>query len=390
VNEKVDRVRAIIAAYNQKIKLLAKIADGGIKMLPLGQEGQVFVAERIKESFKDREGNPVPVLNDMIDKIARAESPEGVVEGWQELARLIGKDGDYAHLFGDGSIPILVEHIETMYQLSLGRQVPVIMDEAFTLVDVVSLSTEPIDTTKDIAGMVKNIDMIEIAVDTTSVKRNMGAASAVGSRIGTTQFYDPTGNIKKDLNTLGASEGYVGMEPAHRRIYSTTEATIEDEEARIVEVVKRNMENVRAYYGFSEESPTDDDIIEGLKKGLVPVCGKFQKGEQSSFEKPCPPGSPISELNRRQMQLYSLSGFTFDAIYNRNVQAQSFSNVNYTLRGRNDSDGVVRMARSQFQFNKKMKCRNGQMRDEGIQAKLKNVPGDEMKTICPSKKTKKK
>ncbi len=386
-------ISGIVDTHNTRVRFLqAEIQRGGtFTDLGSGPEAIDLISERLRvtleqkipEQFRDE-------LASELDRFRDVTTVEDFDALWVEFNETLTKSN-----LPDGSIPLICEHLTAIRNAMLGASIMFPKSDTFKLGDIIAYREGP----STVKSIIDSVQLIEVSLDVGSVKRKEGAASVVDSRTRTSTFTRT--DVEEALQFLGRSPsakdpGIMGD------IYNPdTPEKLAKVEEKIVGIIKTHMKDVRGFYRIPD-SISDDEIIAGLKHGTPPVydrkTGEFVKfGEDSktfSLQSPPPDKQPISELNASQLRLYSLVGFTYDAIYNVNCTGQAFSNTSFKSDKILVSDGLRVMSQSRFQFNKKMswrkiKAKKGKrgepdtperivLRDDGVAGALLPVPRSKM------------
>lgn len=404
---KADEINGIVQTHNDRVRFLQAAIQRNEKFVDLGtgQEAVQLVSERLLNSI----GSKLPErdrhrFGEALKKLAAAETTEQFEQEWKQFLNVIK---DIPELSKSGAIPLICEHLTAMRYAIQGRHIIIPTSDSFKLGDIIAYNPQGVEQS-DVRSMVDNLSLIEVGIDIGSVKRESGASSTVGSRIYVTSYTDPT--VAPDLAILGRAPEYeyhevkdkngepeldkngkpkrkkVVIDPgAFGEIYgATTEQQLKQVENKFLTVIKNRMSDIRSYYRIPEEV-SDEEIIRGLSSGSPPSYdskGVFIGfGEKSGvFDKQCPPGKPLSPLNTRQLGVYSLVGYAFEAIYNTNAAGQAFSNTTFKPSKIEVSDGIAIMGKTKFQFQKNIKCSNGVLKDDGIAAFIKPTPRSKMRT----------
>lgn len=391
-----DEVNGIVQTHNDRVRFLQAAIQRNEKFVDLGtgQEAVQLVSERLLNSI----GSKLPeadrrAFGEAVSKLAAAETVEQFDQEWKQFLNVIK---DIPELSKSGAIPLMCEHLTAMRNAVQGRHIIIPTSDSFKLGDIIAYNPQGVEQS-DVRSMIDNLALIEVGIDIGSVKRDSGGSSTVGSRIHATSYTDPS--VVSDLSILGRAPEYeyrdVGDPPKRKKVLidsgsfteihgTTTEAGLREVEDKFLTVIKNRMSDIRSYYRIPEEI-SDDEVIAGLSSGSPPSYdskGVFVGfGEQSGvFGKECPPGQPLSPLNTRQLGVYSLVGYAFEAIYNTNAAGQAFSNTTFKASKIEVSDGIAIMGKTKFQFQKNMECRKGVLKDEGIAAFIKPTPRSKMRT----------
>jgi hypothetical protein len=426
---KADEINGIVQTHNDRVRFLQAAIQRNEKFVDLGtgQEAVQLVSERLLNSI----GSRLPerdrrTFEEAVKKLAAAETTEQFAQEWKQFLTVIK---NIPELSKSGALPLICEHLTAMRNAIQGRHIIIPTSDSFKLGDIIAYNPQGVEQS-DVRSMVDNLSLIEVGIDIGSVKRDAGASSVVGSRIYVTSYTDPT--VAPDLAILGRAPEYEYHEvkdkngeperdkngkPKRKKVVTdpgafgeiygaTTEEQLEQVEDKFLTVIKNRMGDIRSYYRIPEEV-SDEEIIAGLSSGSPPSydsTGVFIRfGEKSGvFGKECPPptptptstptstptptptpepkGQPLSPLNTRQLGVYSLVGYAFEAIYNTNAAGQAFSNTTFKANKIEVSDGIAVMGKTKFQFQKNMECRKGVLKDEGIAAFIKPTPRSKMRT----------
>jgi len=378
---KVDDINGIIDTHNARVRFLqAEIQRGGkFRELGSGKEAIDLVNQRLQGVLQGKlTGKDRKLVLQQLDALANAPTVEEFDSGWGNLNKTLS-----TAVLPNGSVPLICEHLTAMRNALRGASIMLPESDSFKLGDIIAYSAEGVNT-QDVRSIVDGVQMIEVGLDIGSVKRDAGGASAVGSRTEASAFAGE--GIPDVLNVLGRSP-VKGTDPGTiGEIYGAkNKKELAVVEQKVVGVIKGRMKDIRTYYRIPE-TMSDDEVIAGLKTGNQPTYDKTGKFTRFGVVNPVfsadnPDGSRMTELNKKQLELYSLCGFAYDAVYNSNCTGQAFSNTTFKKDSIVVSDGIKTMGQSRFQFNKKMSWRNGVLRDDGIAAKIKPVPRTLMGTF---------
>jgi hypothetical protein len=413
VERKADDINGIIETHNKRVNFLqAEIQKGGtFRDLGTGEEAVSLVGERLNKVLTELVPKEYSEeLQSEIGAIINAKTIDEVDAKWAGLRETLEKSN-----LPDGSIPLICEHLTAIRNAKRGASIMVPDSDSFKLGDIVAYLPQGVGT-KNAGDILDGIQIIEVSLDIASVKRGVGAAAAVGSRIDTTSFAGQ--GVADDLKILGRSSvknpkkttgkkdgtpedkwsgvmGEPGDPGAMREIYDAeTQDQLTVVQDRMESVARRRITDIRGYFRIPDTMPdgtpiTDDEVMKGLRRGTGPKYdrnGNFVSfgDDASTFSKTDPDGNPMTELNANQLRLYSFVGFLFEAIYNRNCTGQAFSNTSFKPREVVVSDGVRTMGKCGFQFTKQMKWRKVKgkwvLRDDGIAAHIEPTPRNKMGT----------
>ncbi len=381
VERKADDINGIVETHNARVRFLQEAIQKGDEFIDLGsgKDAVDVVADRLIELL----GKEIPEefseeFASEIDSLRNVKTVDEFETLWAEFNETLNKSN-----LPEGSIPLICEHLAAMYHALGGANITIPMSGTFKLGDIIARSPDGVST-KTPRSIIDGIQLVEVSLNVGSVKRDTGAAAVVGSRTHASTYSGQ--GVAEDLDVLGRSPTKDGTDPGTiGEIYNAnTKNELDNVEKKLVGVVRKRIKNIRQYYKIPD-NVSDNQIIEGLKNGNPPRYDK--KGNFIGFGEPHsmfsgtdPDGNTVSNINTRQLALYSLCGFAYDGIYNTMCTGQAYSNTSFKPNSISVSDGLRIMGQSKFQFSKQMRWRKIKgtdryvLRDDGIAAQIKPVP----------------
>lgn len=398
-----------MALYNTQIKYLGARMQGSppagppprppvkFRQLPPGKEGRKMLGDILVDRLKnngDLSADELNTISSIVSLLHEAETTEEFDSNWNTFLKYLINDPKLRSV-----IPYVCETVEILRKAVGGRTTLIPTTGTFNVADVITLSP-PLSKVlsvedMDIDSISDNLQFVYVQVDIRSVKRDEGAASYIGDKIELTEFDSP--ECKTDLQQLcgpgahdllwsftpksevaakKAAEGEAaaavaaGAEPAPRKL-TPFEAHVKQQ----LHVIEKYLDDIIEYYNLPKGS-TMAQVYKILSRGSSPEYddkGRYLRmGEESVVF------SKARGLNVKQLQLYSFVGYAFDAIYNRRMTRQGFTNTSFTDVGIDESNGTSMLGMSRFMFYKNLRRRGSKKtgyvyRDDGFQSKIENV-----------------
>lgn len=370
--QKAQEADELLATHNSQIKYLATQIQKGVRFreLPEGQEGRTLLKDKLLDTMlknSDLDDTAKKAVTDTLTKLSTAETTEEFDSAWETLKTQLVNDPTLRP-----AIPYLCENIEILRKATGGGRVLVPITPSFKTADVVVLG-EPLEQVDvdNIEDVAKNLQLVYVQVDLRSVKSEDGGASVIGEKIQLTTF--DTEERKVDLVEVCSSQ-------SHKELWECkTPQELAAYADKKLSVLERYLPDIIAYYKLPEGT-TVKEAFEILAGGSVPKYSR--SGEYIGPGKPSEKfNEQMSDLNKRQLRLYSFIGFASDAIYNRGSRVQGYTNTTFKDSQIIETDGRDVMGRSMFQFNKQLKRRtDGVIRDDGFASKIRPVKREAMET----------
>lgn len=372
-----EEVSIAIHAHNSKLQIIAveseKRKDAFSEVTDRRELAGALVDLIVKAAGTNLTDEQQTAVRDIFEKLADAETPEEFDAVWADPRARQTRGGvnygntDYlrpmlqAANLPQSSFPVLCESIEVMRKSCGGAPVLIPTRQTFELVDIivlrdaVDISSEMLEGPEALSeDILRQLQFVNIQVEFVGVKSGgksgAGRASASHTRILLTEFDSPT--VRRELLSL------VGHE-AHDELWKcTTEDQYNAVAAQRTSALRPHMDSIISYYGLESKTEGMDDeakmkfVFATLAVGTLPIYdadGNFVSAgaEASLFRE-----DNVTDLNRLQLRLYSFLGYAADAIYNTRARLQGFGNVTYGATSIRETDGMTRMARSVFAFNR--------------------------------------
>jgi hypothetical protein len=344
-----NQIVATVETYNTRIRFLQSELRDGAQFVSVGQgrEAAQTIGMRLKEAISESElltGEQIRIFSEQINSLSEAESVEELGERWASVRKTLLT---IPFMRESKVFPYFCEHVEGMRAALKGRKVIFPARGDFKLGDVTSLSGAPIADIRDMRQIVDSVHILDVVVDITGVKDREGAPSTMGTRIETGRFTEPM--VTDSLRTLcGNKRGET--ESAVKLLFSAeTPEELESVRLSIHDTAQTHIADIRSYYRIPDEI-NDADIISGLSQGSPPKYN--ENGEFIGFgERNKRFSRAADSTNEQQLELYSLSGYAFDAIYASNIMTQAVGLVSFGVDEIVEADGMSRLDRSEFNFD---------------------------------------
>ena len=289
------------------------------------------IRERLLEAARDNTTLQTTV-NDALDAVESANNTDDTIAALNKLSEILLTNEEFRTSYSS-----VAESLSIILELKRYRQVIIPMAENFTTCDLVSISTEDVDlTTLSLEEQTARINLLYTDV---SVKGEAsGAASATLAKWKMCVFEPDHAQTMADINTLYNSTLV--------DIWSGKSDRRSAKEREIMDVVTRNFELIKKYYGFGDDVKTPEDLLKKLGNGR-PRCknGEVVESDVRSFMT-----EPDVDVDAyAYVHLAQLAG---EAIGNSRVIGQSFGNHFWGKSGFREVDGIARLTKIETEFDK--------------------------------------
>ena len=287
-----------------------------------------IVADGFAKQFDDRK--PSKEQQQIIDDLKSLKNIEDPEEYDKELMKITGRI--MADDYMKSAAADVVEMVSYVRELNKGNAVYMPAASNFPLGDIVSISPEKIDFTKDSPEEIrKKLQLIHVGVETRSIKKGDGGASASGDKTELSTF--------KDFEDIDSKEVYKDITSMSNKTGIYKEIFDEDADAahdKVKELAKK--------YKFNLE---DEKYVASRDKSVASAVAYIKKKNPDIDE----------EKITKQLKAYYDLGKTFEHVYNSTVTEQLFTNEVWTYDKKqgtakaDKTDGINSLAYLKFEFN---------------------------------------
>ena len=262
------------------------------------------------------------------------------------------------------TMPLIAEQFEAMYQTINGKQALIPMDESFATSDIIAFAKKlpKLESVEDLAALDDRIDFV--FATNVSVKFRAGGASSSIEKVRQTKFNSK--RVAKDCERLADIVPDAHKPEGHPSEFETNQildwkkgGPFNKVGKELAGMLEQHKNDLMEYYQFPPETTTEQlfDILSG---GGRPI-----KRKGMEYSKSAPPASWFGrkEFSTKTQagawtttawQMHNVSGFILEAIHNRHVNYQSYTNAAYKGNKIDRTDGVRKLSAMRFQPYKMM------------------------------------
>lgn len=287
-----------------------------------------IVSEGFAKQFDEKK--PSKEQQQIIEDLKSLKNIEDPEEYDKELMKITGRI--MADEYMKSAAADVVEMVSYVRELNKGNAVYMPAASNFPLGDIVSISPEKIDFTKDSPEEIrKKLQLIHVGVETRSIKKGDGGASASGDKTELSTF--------KDFEDIDAKEVYKDITAMSNKTALYKEIFDEDSEA-----AHEKVKDLAKKYKFNLE---DEKYVASRDKSVASAVAYIKKKNPEIDE----------EKITKQLKAYYDLGKTFEHVYNSTVTEQLFTNEVWSYDKKegtakaDKTDGINSLAYLKFEFN---------------------------------------
>jgi hypothetical protein len=344
-----EKAKKALEKYNQVLEISKKSFGSGelktLSALPDTPPSTPENRQKLKNATAD-------ILSGGIEKQFEgkkmSESQKAVIEGFKSLKDIKDPkeyDDKIMKLTGDmmndpyleSGVADTVEMVSYMRELNKGNVAYLPAASNYPLGDIISISPEKIDFKKDSpAEIQRKINLIMTGVESRSIKKDAGGASASGDKTALSNF-KPYKNksgktfsseqVKKDIDRLSNKEGL------YKDIFDKDTAKAQKE-----------INDLAKNFDFNTEDPS---YKERKNKSVASAVASIKKKNPNIDEK---------DLKEKLSAYYDL-GNVYQHSYNQSIESQLFTNEVWKYDKKSGkavadrTDGIGSVSKLAFEFN---------------------------------------
>ena len=289
-----------------------------------------------EEQFKKTGRKPSPKQQKVLDGFGNLKDIKDSEEYDKELHKLT--EELFADDFFDGATADVAEMVTYMSELNKGNEVYMPAKSNYPLGDVISISPEKIDFEKDSPEEIqRKMQLIYNGVESRSIKKGAGGASASGAKTNLSTFKQVTnkkGEIIKPKEVKNDLDDLSNKDKLYKEIYYGDTGKAEKKVKELAEKYDVDL---------------DDEKFKARREKSV------QSAINNILSKPKCEGADEKKLKQR-LETYFNQGEMYEQLYNENVKEQLFVNEQYKYSKTkgldiNKTDGIKTMAKVNFAFS---------------------------------------